>query len=114
MRMTSGGPKLKKIRDLGKDTLERGHDEQTIFCDKGKGPIPPDTDNELSSGSSPSLSLLLTKNAWESTMTRSRKRPSPHPAFSDTISGASCKARREAGRRQYWSGQAMGNPPVLP
>ena len=71
-------------------------------------------DDELSSSSSPSLNLSPTKNTRESTRTRSFKRPSPHPASSDAVSGASHRARREARRRQYWSGQALGNSTVLP
>ena len=47
-------------------------------------------------------------------MTRSLKRPSPHPAFSDVVSGASRKARREAGKSKYWSSQAPRNPSALP
>ena len=79
-------------------------DVQPITRDKRKEPIVPghvDTlvDDELSLGSSPSLSLLQTKNARESTKSRSRKRPSPHPAFSDAVSGASHRARKETGRR---------------
>ena len=67
---------------------------QPITRDKGKKPIVPDdvdtlVGDELSLGSSPSLSLLSAKNAWESTKTISRKRSSPHPAFSDAVSSAS-------------------------
>ena len=92
---------------------------QPISRDKGKGPIPFDdddtpADDELSSGSSASLNLSSVKNARESTRTRSCKRPSPHLAFSDAVSSASRRARREAGKRQYRSGQALGNPLVLP
>ena len=92
---------------------------QPMARDKGKGPIPPVdddtlTDDELSSGSSPSLNLSPKNNATESTRTRSRKRPLPHPAFSDAISGTSHRVRREVGRRQYRSGQALGNQPLLP
>ena len=71
-------------------------------------------DNELSLASSPSLSLSPTKNSGESTKIRSRKRPPPHPAFSDAVSEASHRARREASRRQNRPNQALGNPPVLP
>ena len=71
-------------------------------------------DDELSSGSFPSLNLSSTKNTRESTRTISCKRPSPHPAFNDVVSGASRRARREAGRRPYRSDQAPGNPPMLP
>ena len=90
-----------------------------VALNKGKEPIILDdidtpTDDELSLGSSPSPNLSLAKNAWVSTKTRSRKRPSPHPTFSDAVSGASCKARREAGRRQKRPDQAHGNSPVLP
>ena len=70
--------------------------------------------DELSSSNSPSLNLSLAKNTRESTRTRSRKKPSPHLAFSDTLSGASHKARREARRRQYRLGQAPGNQLALP
>ena len=57
-------------------------------------------DDELSSGTSLSLGLSPAKNARESTKSKSCKRPSHHPAFSDVVSGASRKARREPGRRQ--------------
>ena len=75
-----------------------------ITRNRGKEPIIPDDvdtpeDDELSSGSSPSLSLSPTKNARESIKARSHKRPSHHPAFSDVVSGASRRARREAGKR---------------
>ena len=88
---------------------------QPIAYNKGKGLIPPDdddtpTDDELSSGSSQSLNLSPAKNAQESIRTKSHKRPSPHPNFND----ASRKAGREAGRREYRSGQALGDPPMLP
>ena len=98
---------------------DSGYNAQSIPRDKGKGPIPPDdvdtpADDELTSSSSPSLNLSLEKDTRESTRTRSCKRPSPHLAFSDVVSGASPRARREVGKRQYRSDQALGNPPVLP
>ena len=73
---------------------------QPIACDKGKEPIAFDdvdtpVDDDLSLGSSPSLSLSPTKNARESTKTRSCKRPLPHPVFSDAVSGTSNRVRRE-------------------
>ena len=106
MRMTSCRPKLKKNLDLRKDVRDSGHNAQPIARDKGKGPIPPNdvntlADDELSSSSSPSLNLSSTKNTRERTRTRSRKRHPPHPAFSDAVSGASCRVSREASRRQY-------------
>ena len=75
-----------------------------ISRNRGKEPIIPDdvdtpTDDELSSSSSSSLSLSYTKNAPESTKAKSRKRPPHHPAFSDFVSGASHKVRREVGKR---------------
>ena len=70
-------------------------------------------DDELSSSRSPSLNHSLAKNTRESIRTRLRKRPSPHPTFSDAVSGASPKARREEGRRQYRSGQAPRNQLAL-
>ena len=92
---------------------------QPIAHDKGKGTVVLDdvntpADDDLSSNSYPSLNLLLTRNTRESIRIILHKRPSPHHAFSDTISGASRRARREAGRRQYQLGPTSGNPPVLP
>ena len=97
---------------------DSGCDAQPITHDKGKGVIVPNNidtpgDDELSLGNSPSLNLLSAKNTWESTRTRSRKRPSPHPVFSDAISGASRRVRREASRRHYRLSQASGNSLVL-
>ena len=43
-----------------------------------------------------------------------RKGPSPHPAFSDAVSGASRKARKEVGGRQYQQVKSPKNPSVLP
>ena len=90
---------IKKSHDLGKDVRDSGCAAQLIALDKGKETIAPDNidtpaDNELSSSSSLSLSLSLEKNARESTKTRSGKRCSPHPAFSDAISSTSHRARR--------------------
>ena len=58
--------------------------------------------------------LSPTKDARGSTKTKLHKRPSHHHAFSDAISGASCKARREAGRRQNQPVQALRKASVLP
>ena len=85
-----------------------------IALNIGKEPIIPDdvdtlVDDELSLGSSPSLSLSPAKNAWESTKAKSHKKPSHHSAFNDAISGASRKARREEGRRLNQADQAPGN-----
>ena len=100
----------------------------SITHNRGKEPIIPDyvdtlADDELSSGSSPSLSLSLTKNAQEGTKAKSCKRPSHHPTFNDAINGASRKARRRASMRQNQPALAPRNalllpedtmPPVLP
>ena len=107
---------IEKSCDLRKDTLDSGRDSQPISSDKGKGLVVPDdvdtpADDELSSSSSPSLNLSLAKNTRECT---TRKKPSPHLAFSDAVSGASRRARREAGRRHYRVGQARRNSPMLP
>ena len=108
-----------QIEKSRKYTQDNCRDMQLIASNKGKGPVVLDdfdtpTNDELSLGSPPSLNLLLTKNTWESTRTRSRKRPSPHLAFSDAVNGASRRARREAGRRQYRPCQALENPQMLP
>ena len=76
----------------------------SIARNRGRKPIIPDdvdtlTDDELSLGSSPCLGLSLANNAWESIKAKSCKSPTHHPAFSDVVSGASRRARREAGKR---------------
>ena len=75
-----------------------------IAHDKEREPVVPDdvdtpADDELSLGSSPSLSLSPTKNGQDSTNTRLSKRPLAHPAFSDGVSDASRMTRREVGRK---------------
>ena len=97
-------PQIEKSRDPRKYVQDSSQVVHPIACNRGKEPIIPDdvdttTNDELSSGSSPSLSLSPTKNAHESTKAKSHKKPLHHPAFSDVISGASCKARKEVGRR---------------
>ena len=89
---------IEKSRDLGKYAQDSGRAVHSIVGNRGKESIIPDdvnipTDDELSSSSSPSLSLSPTKNAQESTKAKSRKRPSHHDAFSDAVSGASHRAR---------------------
>ena len=84
--------------DLGKDVRDSNRAVHQIAHNKRKEPIVPNdvdtiTDDELSSGSSLLLSLSSTKN----TRAKLRKRPSHRPAFSNTVSGASCRARREVG-----------------
>ena len=96
---------IEKSRYLGKHVRDRDRVVHPISRNRGKKPVILDnvdtlTDDELSSGSSPSLSLSPAKNARESAKAISRKRPSHCPAFSDAVSGASSRARREAGRRQ--------------
>ena len=81
---------IEKSRNLGKDVQDSGRAAQPIAHDKGKEPIVPkdvDTpaDDKLSSGSPLSLSLSSAKNSRESTKTRSCRRPSRHPAFSDLV-----------------------------
>ena len=75
-----------------------------ITRNRGQEPIVPDdvdtlADDELSSGSSSPLSLSTTKDTQGSIKEKSHKMPSQHPAFINVISGASRRARREAGRR---------------
>ena len=57
---------IEKSRDLGKDVRDSGRAARLIAHNKGKKPIVPDdvdtpVDDELSSGSSPSLSLSSEK-----------------------------------------------------
>ena len=110
---------IEKSRNLGKDVRDSDRVVHLIASNKGKKPVIPDdvdtpADDELSSGSSPSLSLSSIKNAQESIKAKSCKRPLHHPTFNDAISGASLKARREEGRRQNQLDQAPGNASILP
>ena len=110
---------MKKSRDLGKDVQDSGRAAYSITCNKGKEPvilnyIATPADDELSSRSSPSLSLSLTKNAWERVKAKLHKRPSHHPAFSDAVSGVSHRARRDTSKRQNQPVSALGNMSVLP
>ena len=110
---------IKESRDLGKDVQDNGRTAHPIARNKRKEPIASidvntPKDDELSSSSSPSLSLLQAKNVREGTKTKSHKRPSPHPTLNDVVSGTSCRARKEAGRRQHQPDQALGDPSVLP
>ena len=110
---------IEKSRDLGKDVRDSSRAAHPTARNKGKELIVPDnvdtpTDNELSSGSSPSLSLSPTKDARGSTKTKSLKRSSHHPAFSDAVSGASRRARIEVGRKPNPLVQALRNASVLP
>ena len=96
---------IKKSRDLGKVILDSGRAMHSIAGNRGKESIILDdvdtpADNELSSGSSLSLSLSPAKNDRESTKAKTHKRPPHHLAFSDAVSSASQKVRREASRRQ--------------
>ena len=77
---------MEKSRDLGKDVRDGGRVVHSITRNRGKESVIPDdvdtsADDELSSGSSPSLSFSPTKNARESVKAKSRKRPSHHPAL---------------------------------
>ena len=77
---------IEKSRDLGKDIRDNDRTAYLVALNKGKEPIVPDdintpTNDELSSGNSPSPSLSPAKNARKSTKTRSRKRPLPHLAL---------------------------------
>ena len=60
------------------------------------------------------MSLSSEKDARGSTKIKSCKRPLHYLAFSDVVSGASHRARTEAGRRQNQPVQAPGNALVLP
>ena len=85
-----------KSRDLGKYVQDSDRAVHPISRNKGKEPIVPDdvdtpTDDELPLACSPSLSLSSAKNI----RAKLCKRPSHRPAFSDTISGASRRERRE-------------------
>ena len=95
---------IEKSRDLGKYVQDRCRVAHPTARNKRKEPIVSDdvdtpADDELSSNNSPFLSLSPTKDAQGSTKTKSRKGASHHLAFSDAVSGASRKVRREVGMR---------------
>ena len=113
------GAHMEKSRDLGSDVRDSGQAAYLITHNKGKEPVIPadvdtPTDDELSSGSSPSLSLSPIKNARDSPKAKSRKRPLRHYAFNNVVSGVSSKVRRETSRRQNQPIQVPGNTLVLP
>ena len=110
---------IEKSHDLGKYVRDSGRVALPTAHNKGNEPIVHDdvdtpTNDELSSGNSPPLSLSQAKDARGSIKTKSRKRPSHYPTFSDVISGTSRKARREAGKRKNQPIQTPGNTSVLP
>ena len=110
---------IEKNHDLGKYVRDKGRAVHPIARNRGKDLVIPgdvDTlvDDESSLNSSSSLSLSLAKNARESTQAKSHKKPSHHPAFSDAISCASRRVRREACKRQNQPDQAPWNASVLP
>ena len=107
-----------KIYDLGKNVRDSDRAAHPITHNKWKEPFVLDdidtlVDDELSSDSSPFLSLSLAKNSRESTKAKLRK-IAHHLAFSDAISGSSRRARREAGRGQNQPDRVLGNVSVLP
>ena len=86
-----------------------------VPCNRRKEPIIPEeanapVDDELSSGSSPPLGLSPTNN----TRAKSRQRTLHHPTFSNVVSGASRRARREAGRGQNQPNWAPRDLSILP
>ena len=87
--------------------LNRG--KESVILDDVDTPI----DDELSSGSSLSLSRSLAKNARGSTKAKLRNKPLHRLAFIDAISGLSRKARREVGKMQNQPDQALGNASIL-
>ena len=96
---------IEKRRNLEKDVRDNGRAALPTSRNKGKEPAVPDdvdtsANNELSSSSSPSLSLSPTKNTREGAKAKSRKRPAHHSTFSNVVSGTSRRARRGTSRRQ--------------
>ena len=82
---------------------------RSISPNRGKESIVPNdvdtlADDELSLDSSSPLSFSSAKDTQGSTKAKSHKRPLQHSALSDVVSGASCRERREAGRRQNQPG----------
>ena len=91
---------MKKSRYLGNEVQDSDRAAYPITRNKGKKPVIPtdvDTpvDDELPSGSFAPLGLSLAKN----TRAKLRKRTSYHPTFSNVVSDASRRARKEASRR---------------
>ena len=110
---------VEKSCELGRDVQDGDHAEQPSALNKGKEPIIPDdvdapTDDELSSSRSPSMSPPPGRNALGNTRAKSRRKYSHRPAFSDAVSGASGRARREANKKQNQLEQPIGNALMLP
>ena len=99
----------------GRDVQANNRALHPVPRNKGKKPIILDeadvaVNDELSLGSSPPLGLSPTKN----TRSKSCKRTLHRPTFSDAVSGASCRERREEGRGQYQPDRAPGDALVFP
>ena len=110
---------VEKSYELGRDVQDGDHAEQPIALNKGKEPIIPDdvgapTDDEFSSDRSPSMSPLPGRNSQGNTRAKSRRKHSHRPAFSDAVSGASGRPRREANKKQNQLEQPIGNALMLP
>ena len=96
---------VEKSRERGRDVQDGDRAEHPIARNKGKEPVIPynvnaPANDELSLGRSPSMSPPLGRNAQGSTRAKSRRKHSHRPAFSDVVSGASGRARREVHRKQ--------------
>ena len=97
---------MEKSCDLGKDVRDGGKDAYMITRNKGKEPVIPDdvdtpADDELSLGSSPSLSPSLTKSAWESTKAEGAQEAftSPLPSAMSLVAHPAGQGGKQTGGR---------------
>ena len=98
---------MEKSRELARDI---GRAENPFARKKGQEPLIPDdaalTNDEFSSRKSPSTSPPLGRNARGSIRVKSQRKNSHCSVLSNVVSGASCRAREQADRRQNQPNQA--------
>ena len=94
---------VEKSLELGKDVRDGNCAKHPIVRNKGQEPIVSDneapTDDELSSGISPSTSPPPGRTARGSAKAKSPRKHSYRPTLSDAVSGASRRDREQANRR---------------
>ena len=96
---------VEKSLELGKDVQDGNRAKHPVVRNKGKEPIVSDneapTDDELSSGMSPSTSHPPGRTARGSARAKSPRKHSYHPTLSDAVRGAFHRDREQENRRQH-------------
>ena len=95
---------VEKSLEPGNDVRNGDRAKHPVVCNKGKKHVVSDNespaDDELSSRRSPSMSPPLRRNARGNKRAKSRRKHSHYLSLSDSVSGASRRAREPTDRRQ--------------